>query len=344
VRQLIQLATLALCAPLFLTGASCKKESKASTDPNDVVKAADAAGGKGSAKKEPLPVIKPEDIDKTPVPGLDVSKLEDKDQTTFYRFLMSFSSPCGKAHSLRTSVSTDKACRRAPFAARYLAALIEDQLPEDDVRELWEAKYKDASEPVAFELAGGPHEGNEDAPIHIVEYFDYGCPACQAFKPVMDAVVEQNPSSVCIYYRMFPLTDKHPDSMSAAQAAIAAHAQGKFVEMHNALFEHTDSHKRAGVMELARKIGLNMAKFQVDYDSAESEVKTQQKEGDKAGVDGTPTIFFAGRRYEGPPHPKYFGYWIQEELAVAPAKEGTPAEAPPETPETPKDPAKAPTP
>jgi protein-disulfide isomerase len=331
---------------MFLAGASCKKESKASTDPNDVVKAADKAKGKGSGseKKEPLPVIDPKDIDKTPLPGLDVSKLDEKDQTLFFRYLMSFSSPCGKAHSLRTSVTTDKACRRAPFAARYLAALIEDQLPEDDIRELWESKYKDTSERQTFALAGAPHEGNEDAPIQIVEYFDYGCPACQAFKPVMDAVVEQNPNSVCVYYRMFPLTDKHPDSMSAAQAALAAHAQGKFIEMHNALFEHTDSHKRAGVMELARGIGLNMAKFQVDYDAAESQVKTEQQEGDDAGVDGTPTIFFAGRRYEGPPHPKYFGFWIQEELAVAPPKEGAAVEKAPETKETPAESPKAPNP
>lgn len=331
----MKIGTLGVCAVVFLAGASCKKESKASTDPSDVVKAADAAKDGGKKPKEPLPKIEDKDIDRTPVAGLDVSKLEEKDQTLFFRLLQSFSSPCGKAHSLRTSVATDKSCRRAPFAARYLAALIEDKLPETDVRDLWEAKYKDVGETHTFELAGVPHDGSEDAPIQIVEFFDYGCPACQAFKPVMDAVIEQNPGTICVYYKMFPLVDKHPDSMSAAQAALAAHAQGKFLDMHNALFDHTDSHKRAGVMELARNLKLNMPKFQVDYDSAESQVKTDQKQGDDAGVDGTPTIFFAGRRYEGPPHPKYFGYWIQEELAVSGNKE---------TSEKPADPAKSTTP
>ncbi len=332
----MKITTLAAIAVMFLSGASCKKESKASADPKDVISAHDKAHGKGtgSAKKEPLPVIDPKDIDRTPVPGLDVSKLEEQDQTLFFRLLQSFSSPCGKAHSLRTSVSTDTACRRAPFAARYLAAMIEDKLPEEDVRDLWEAKYKDASETVTIDVDGVPHHGNADAPIQIVEYFDYGCPACQAFKPVMDAVADQHATSVVVYYKMFPLTDKHPDSMSAAQAAIAAHQQGKFLEMHAALFDHTDKHKRAGVMELARELKLNVPKFEADYAAAEAEVKAQQKQGDADGVEGTPTIFFAGRRYEGPPHPKYFGYWIQEELAVAPPKE-TPAESTPEKPASP---------
>lgn len=308
-RELFQIAGVAACAVTLLTGASCKKESKAQTD-TGAIKAADDAD-KAKVKEDPK---KP--VDTTPVEGIDVAKLDEGKQKMFFRLVDSFSSPCGKAHSLRTSVKEDPECKRAPFAARYLAAMIEDELSEEDVRMLWEAKYKAKHEPKTFRLDGVPRSGSDAAPIKIVEFYDYGCPSCQATKPIIDAVAAENASTTAVYYKQFPLTDKHPNSMSAAQAALAAHAQGKFHEMHDVLFAKAPAHKRADVMRYARELGLDMTKFETDYDAAEELVRAEMKEGDEAGVDGTPSIFFNGRPYEGPAHQRYFGYWIQEELGV----------------------------
>jgi predicted DsbA family dithiol-disulfide isomerase len=308
-RELFQIAGVAAIAVTLLTGASCKKESKAQND-TGAIKAADDAAKKKVAEDPKKPV------DMTPVEGVDVSKLDEKQQKLFFKLVDSFSSPCGKAHSLRTSVKEDAACKRAPFAAKYLAAMIEDELSEDDVRALWEAKYKTQAEAVTFRLDGVPHHGSDKAPIKIVEFYDYGCPSCQATKPIIDAVAEENASTTAVYYKQFPLTDKHPNSMSAAQAALAAHAQGKFSEMHEVLFEKSPAHKRADVLRYARELGLDMTKFEADYAAAEAQVRADMKEGDDAGVEGTPSIYFNGRRYEGPAHPRYFGYWIQEDLAL----------------------------
>jgi len=308
-RELLQIAGIAACAVTLLAGASCKKESKAQTDTGAIQAADDAA--KTRVTEDPK---KP--VDTTPIEGIDVAKLNESQQKMFFKLVDSFSSPCGKAHSLRTSVKEDAECKRAPFAARYLAAMIEDELSEDDVRQLWEAKYKAKVEPKTFRFDGVPHEGSDAAPIKIVEFYDYGCPGCQATKPILDAVAAENSSTTAVYYKQFPLTDKHPNSMSAAQAALAAHAQGKFHEMHEVLFAKSPNHKRADVMRYARDLGLDMTKFESDYDAAEALVRADMKEGDDAGVEGTPSIFFNGRPYEGPGHPRYFGYWIQEELAV----------------------------
>jgi protein-disulfide isomerase len=287
-----------------LAGASCEK-SKASTD-TGAINAADKA-----QRQEP------KTIDMTPVPGIDVSKLPEKAQKLFFKLVDSFSSPCGKAHSLRTSVKDDTACKRAPFAVKYLVAMIEDEIDEDDIRKLWEAKYTSNAETHEFKLGPDvPHAGSPDAPIQIVEFFDYGCPACKQFKPVMDEVGEDNGATTVVYYKMFPLVDKHPNSMSAAQAAIAANRQGKFKAMHDALFDNAPEHTRDDVMEYAKDLGLDMAKFEQDYDDAERQVQAEMREGDEAGVDGTPTIFFEGRVYDGPAHPRYFKYWIDEDLAV----------------------------
>jgi protein-disulfide isomerase len=302
--------TLAAAAVFFMAGASCKKESKAQND-TGAISAAD------NAAKPTTPAVDPsKPVDTTPVPGVDVSKLDEKQQKLFFALVDSFSSPCGKAHSLRTSVKDDASCTQATWAAKYLASMIEDEISEDDIRALWEAKYKGKAEKRSFDLSDTPHVGSTNAPVVIVEYFDYGCPACQAVKPVLDQVEKENAATTVVYYKMFPLTDKHPNSMSAAQAAIAAYRQGKFDEMHTALFEHAPEHKRADVMKYARDLGLDMAKFEQDYAAAEPKIRADMKEGDGNGVEGTPTIFFQGRLYEGPGHPKYFGYWIQEELAV----------------------------
>lgn len=300
-------ALLAAVAVSFLSGASCKKESKAQTD-TGAIQAAD------KAKKPAIDPNKP--VDTTPVPGVDVAKLDERQQKSFFQLVDSFPSPCGKAHSLRTSVKDDPDCKVAPFAARYLAHMLEDELSVDDVQELWDLKYKNKKEPVAFKLAEAPHAGSPEAPIKIVEFYDYGCPACQGVKPIVDEVIAKNSATTVVYYKQFPLTDKHPDSMSAAQAALAAQAQGKFKAMHDLLFEKAPAHKRADVMKYAEQLGLDMAKFEADYKAAEALVKADMAEGDAAGVDGTPSIFFQGRRYEGPAHPKYFGYWIEEDLAV----------------------------
>jgi len=284
--------------------ASCEK-SKAATD-TGAIKAADEA-----EKHDPS---KP--VDKTPVPGVDVSKLKDEDQTLFFRLVDSFSSPCGKAHSLRTSVVEDKTCKRAVWAAKYLAAMCSDEIGEDDIKKLWDAHYKDPHENHTFKLDDQPHAGSVDAPIKVVEFFDYGCPACQAFKPVMDQVIDENSATTVVYYKFFPLTDKHPDSLSAAQAAWAAYQQGKFKEFHDALFERQEDHARDGVMKIAQDLGLDMKKFETDYDAAESRIRADMAEGDSNSVDGTPTIFLDGVQYQGPAHPRYFKYWIDEDLAV----------------------------
>jgi thiol-disulfide isomerase/thioredoxin len=299
---------LATCAMAMLGGASCKKESRA----QDVgaIGAADRLGGRGGG----IPADQP--IDTTPVPGVDTSKLDDQQQRAFYALIDAFPSPCGKAHSLRTSVAEDAACTRAPFAAKYLLALLADDLSIDEARESWAAKYKAEGERVRFELEGVPRSGSAAAPIQIVEFYDYGCPGCASIRPILDEVASQNASTTAVYYKQFPLTDRHPNSMSAAQAALAAHAQGKFAEMHELLFRKAPNHKRADVLRYARELGLDPARFEADYEAAQAKVRADIAEGDRHGVHGTPTIFFNGRLYTGPWHPRYFGYWIAEDLAV----------------------------
>ncbi|HTL36432.1 MAG TPA: thioredoxin domain-containing protein, partial [Kofleriaceae bacterium] len=167
-----------MCLPLLMGGA-CEKKPKNNGD-TGAINALDRAGSEEPAQTGP--------VDKSPLQGIDVSKLASEKQDLFYKLVGSLSSPCGKAHSLRTSYATDTSCKRAPFAVRYVEALIEDEGTEAQVREEYDKKYKAAAEPVKIDYSKAPRIGNDDAPIRLVEFFDYQCPHCQAFKPMLEAV------------------------------------------------------------------------------------------------------------------------------------------------------------
>ena len=283
-----------LAAPLLL-GSAC--ERKQTTD-TGAITAADRAGP----------------VDTTPLPGVDASKLDAGKQKLYFSLVGSLASPCGQAHSLRKSVTDDKGCKRAPFAAKYVLALVEDEMPDAEIRSAYAAKYESKDPPVKFDLAKAPRVGNDDAPVRLVEFYDYGCKGCQAFKPILDKVIEENGDKIAVYFMQYPLGN-WPDSKSAGQAAIAPRQQDKFREMHAILFER-QPRTRDAVMGYAKEVGLDMDKFAAAYDAAGPQVDSDHAQGEKAGVKTTPTIFFNERKYVGPPSPAGFRMWIEEEVTV----------------------------
>jgi len=293
-------AILALIVASFAASGGCEK--KKSTGDTGAINALDHA------------TVDHGPVDETPLSGIDVSKLGDK-QKAFYKLIGSLSSPCGKGESLRKSYTSDTSCKRAPFAVRYVAALLADEGSETDVRQEYEKKYTAEVKPVKLDISKSPHFGAEDAPIKLVEFFDYQCPHCQAFKPMLEQVVADEHGKVAEYFKMFPLP-KHVDSKNASQAALAAGQMGKFKEMHDLLFAKSPAHTKDDVVGYAKQLGLDQAQFEVRYAAAAAAVDHDIAEGEAAGVDSTPTLFFNDRKYEGPMHPKYIEMWIEEELAV----------------------------
>lgn len=292
-----------LCAPLLMGGA-CEKSA---TKPSDTgaIAALDKAGS-GSAAEGP--------VDTTPLAGIDLKLTGDK-ANLFYKLVGSLKSPCGKAQSLRASFASDASCKRAPFAVRYVISLLEDEANETDARNEYAKKYEKAPQKVTIDSSKAPREGADTGAVRLVEFFDYECPHCKAFKPALEQLVADKAGQVSLALMMFPIESRHPGSRPAAQAAIAANALGKFKEMHDKLFEAA-SHTRDSVFGMAKDIGLDMAKFEKAYDEASAHVTSDAKQGETAGVDSTPTLFFNDRKYDGPMHPKYIGMWIDEEIAV----------------------------
>ncbi|HWU89525.1 MAG TPA: thioredoxin domain-containing protein [Kofleriaceae bacterium] len=288
---------LALVTAPLLLGSACEKKQPSDTGAMGAVDRASST------------------VDQTPLAGIDTTKLDADKQKLFYSLVGSLNSPCGKGESLRASFTKDKTCKRAPFAVKYVLALVEDEAPEASVREQYASKYEPKEPPVKLDTSKAPRIGNDDAPVRIVELYDYGCHVCQEFKPVVDQVIQQHGDKVVFYFLMYPL-GKWPDSKSAAQASIAAAQQGKFKEMHAMLFARSPNHNHEAVTGYAKELGLDLDKFEAAYTAAATQIDADHAQGEKVGVPGTPTIFFNDRRYEGPRTQKYLGMWIEEEVAV----------------------------
>jgi protein-disulfide isomerase len=143
--------------------------------------------------------------------------------------------------------------------------------------------------------------GPATAPVTLLEYGDYECPYCGAAYPVAKAVIKHFGSKLRFVFRNMPLSEMHPYAELAAEAAEAAGAQGKFWEMHDALYEHQPELGPKLVQTLAQRLKLDLKRFDDDLVSHRfrDRVKHDFMSGVRSGVAGTPTFFINGERYDG---------------------------------------------
>jgi protein-disulfide isomerase len=143
--------------------------------------------------------------------------------------------------------------------------------------------------------------GRQDAPVTLLEYGDFECPACAATRPVLAALLEEEPETVRLVYRHFPVTSIHPHAGLAAEAAEAAGAQGEFWYMHDMLFANQDALEAFNLRDYAEAIGIDVSRFDRALRTHRylPEVRTDFRRGARDGVNGTPTLFINGLRYDG---------------------------------------------
>ena len=142
--------------------------------------------------------------------------------------------------------------------------------------------------------------GDEKAALVVVEYGDYECPHCGSAHKELKRLEEEGVSMRFIF-RNFPLSESHANAFAAAMAAEAADRQGKFWEMHDYIFEHQDSLTRGHLPDMARAIGLDMDRYRTDMnaESAEQKVQDDFESGIRSGVNGTPSFYVNGNKFNG---------------------------------------------
>ena len=143
--------------------------------------------------------------------------------------------------------------------------------------------------------------GPADAPITIVEYGDYECPDCLNFVPIIEQVRRALGDRLRFVFRHFPRSSIHPHASVAAEVAEAAGDQGKFWEMHQALFAHQKELADIDFAHLALTLGLEIYKFETSrsQERHSRRVKSDYESGVRNGVTKTPTLFINGKRYDG---------------------------------------------
>ncbi len=136
---------------------------------------------------------------------------------------------------------------------------------------------------------------------NLTEYGDFECPNCLEAYPIVKRIQKKFGKSLEFVFKYFPITESHPHAFNAACAAEAAKLQGKFWEMHDMLFENQDNLENEDLISYAEDIGLDIDKYIKDASSKKvSEiVRKDFLEGAKKGVNGTPTFFINGVRYDG---------------------------------------------
>lgn len=289
---------------LALVGASCDKKSAAR--PSDVADPQDPAGGDPGA-----PAAQAEDL-----PGVSLAGMSEPQKSRFFRAIDKLQSACGKPHSLRTSLKTDPGCKRSVFAARYVVRLVKEDLLQSEIEKRYQDRYQ-AEKRYEFDLRDTPYDGAPNAPVVLVEFFDYGCPHCRAMMPLLEDLHAEFPSDLVIYYKHFPLSS-HPDSVPAAMAAVSAQRQGKFREMHRKLFQHQNDHSLPSIYKYAKEIGLDMTRFDADMKNpaTRKKVEADRAEGENADLRGTPTLYLNGRTFSDDYTFEDLKEWVAEELTV----------------------------
>jgi protein-disulfide isomerase len=211
---------------------------------------------------------------------------------------------------LRGEIQPFLEARRAQQAR---AMLVEDLKSKNaaSVKVMLEApRYSVATAP------GDPVRGNAAAPITIVEFSDYQCPFCSRVNPTLAKVLETYGDKVKIVFKDYPLPN-HPQAPKAAEAARCAGDQKKYWEMHDAMFANQRALDVPALKQTARAIGLEGASFDSCLDSGKhaAAVRSGAEQGEKMGVNSTPTLYINGRALIGAMPFENFKAIIDEELS-----------------------------
>ena len=160
-------------------------------------------------------------------------------------------------------------------------------------------------------------QGPAKAPLQLVEYGDYQCSYCGQAYPAVKAARQALGDKLAFVFRNFPLTEVHPNAQNAALAAEAAAAQGKFWEMHDALYEHQNQLDQRHLEGFAQQLGLDVDKFKqaMQASATAAKVESDFESGVRSGVNGTPSFFVNGQKFDGDWQGQGLSDFLQSQLA-----------------------------
>lgn len=238
------------------------------------------------------------------LPAVDLTGLTSAQKALALKLIRTNGCPCGCGMMMAECRTKDPNCS----VSKALTAIVVDNIRKG-ANEAAVLKAVDASplmhpklleDPVVIPIDGAPFLGPKDARVTLVEFSDFQCPYCAQAVVRLNAVLKAYPNQVKLVFKQYPL-DMHSQAALAAAAALAAHRQGKFWPLHDAMYADRTHLSRTTILAMAGAVGLDTKRFEQDWDSpaVKQALAREEAEGDKAGVEATPTVFIDGQKYNG---------------------------------------------
>jgi protein-disulfide isomerase len=236
--------------------------------------------------------------------GLDQSGLTAQQKHVLLTLIRSEGCNCGCVFKIAECRVKDPKCGFGRSLAAMVARELQEGKSPDAIRADLKRRMNEAppllDEAVSIPIAGDPFRGPANAKITLVEFSDFQCPYCAVAVASLNSILAKHPTDVRLVFKQFPL-DIHSQAAYAAEAALAANAQGKFWPLHDKMYANFRSLSPDRITEWAKELGLDMVRFYMDMKSGKYKpvVEKELDQGEQAGVLGTPTVFVNGKHYNG---------------------------------------------
>ena len=246
------------------------------------------------AKTAPAPAT-PE-----PATAIDLTALDTTARVFFDKLAADEVCPCDCPKSFAGCIEPGSKCKPALLLGSFIVSSLERGMPGDAFAESIARELSNgfSAAPKPLDVVGYATKGPANAKLTIVEYADFECGHCKAASTVVDQLVEKYPDRIRVVFKHFPLSF-HAMAKKAAAAAEAAGRQGKFWEMHHALFATQEFLDDDLIRGHAKAIGLDPVRFEKDWTdpAVVARVEASRKEAEGLGVNATPAFFVNGRPY-----------------------------------------------
>jgi protein-disulfide isomerase len=232
-------------------------------------------------------------------PAVSLDGLGPAEKAAFAMIVNEEICPCDCPKSFGACLQADSKCRPAVILAEWLAGqLAEGVGPEILAEQIAGEVSGFSSAPKSPKLEGYAKKGAATGKHVVVEYADFECAHCKMAVPVVDDLARSLAGSVTFYFKHFPLSF-HVMAKPAAEACEAAGMQGKFWEMHDAVFATQSMLDDELLKGHAKAIGLDYARWEKDRatEAVKERVNASRLEGETFGIEATPTFFVNGRPF-----------------------------------------------
>jgi protein-disulfide isomerase len=229
---------------------------------------------------------------------VDTSALTNTERRRWLTLTSEVLAPCANhLVSVAQCVRERRPCAACAPAVRFLYDEVRAGKSDSQARAALRARF-DPNGVRSIAIGESATKGPDSARVTLVVWSDFQCPACRVAAPSIADAAKRFPGAVRVVFKHYPL-NTHEHAERAARAAAAAGAQGKFWEMHEALFASPQKLRDDGVREIATTLGLDLARFDADRASERVTRALDEDRGqaDALGLRGVPMLYVNGRRF-----------------------------------------------